>query len=87
VKRRQQLVRLAHRMSKQRIEAPVGHREAGAVVEEILVHAERAVQAQINDMIENRLNIFRLAIGREPHDLVLAGVHLEPKVIGEGGIR
>src|SRR4029077_16791660 len=56
-------------------------------VEEILVHAERAVQAQIKDMIENRLNVFRLAIGREPHDLVLAGVHLEPGVIGEGGIE
>ena len=33
------------------------------------------------------IGVFRLAIGREPHQLVLAGIDLEAGVIGEGGIE
>ena len=33
------------------------------------------------------LRVLRLAVGREPHDLVLAGVDLEADVIGEGRVE
>ena len=33
------------------------------------------------------VGVLRLAIGREPHHLVFAGVHLEAGVIGEGGVQ
>ena len=38
-------------------------------------------------MVEDAVDVFRLAIGREPHQLVLAGIDLEAGVIGEGGIE
>ena len=42
---------------------------------------------QINQMLKNPLDIFRLAIRRQTHQLVLTGIDLEPGVIGEGGIQ
>ena len=33
------------------------------------------------------LHVLRLAVGRQAHDLVLAGVDLEPGVVGEGGVE
>ena len=33
------------------------------------------------------LGVLRLAVGREPHHLVLAGVDLEAGVVGEGGVE
>ena len=37
---------------------------------------------QIDQIVENEFLIFRLAVGREPHHLVFAGVDLEAGVIG-----
>ena len=87
VKRRQQLIRAAHRLAEQFGEPVVGHGEAGAIVEIGHVEPERAVGLQIDQMIENELCVFRLAVGREPHHLVFAGVDLEAGVIGRGRIQ
>ena len=38
-------------------------------------------------MVVDQLGVLGLAIGREAHDLVLARVDLEPRVIGKGGIQ
>ena len=38
-------------------------------------------------MIENGLHVGRLAVGCEPHHLVLAGIDLEAGVVGERGIE
>ena len=82
VKRRQQLIRAAHRFAEQFGETVVGHGEAGAVVEIGHVEPERAVRLQIDQVVENEFCEARLAIGRQPHHLVFAGVDLEAGVIG-----
>ena len=80
-------VRLARRAAEQRVEARIGHGQPGAIIEIVEVEPERAVGFEIDEMVENFLRVFRLAIGREPHDLVLAGIDLEAGVIGEGRIE
>ena len=87
VERRQQLVRRAHRLAEQLGEPLVGHGQPGAIVEIGHVEPERAVRLEIDQIVENELCVFRLAIGREPHHLVFAGVDLEAGVIGERRIE
>ena len=82
-----QFVRGTHRLAEQRGEALVGHGQAGAIVEIRHVEPERAVRLEIDQIVEDELCVFRLAIGRESHDLVLAGVHLEAGVISERRIQ
>ena len=84
---RQQLVGAARRLAEQRCEALVGHGQAGAVIEVRHVEPERAVGLEVDQVVEDELRVFRLAIGREPHHLVLAGVDLEAGVIGERRIE
>ena len=87
VERRQQLIGRAHRLAEQLGKAFVGHGEAGAIIEIGEIEAERAVRLQIDQVVEDELCVFRLAIGREPHHLVFAGVDLEAGVIGRGRIQ
>ena len=84
---RQRLVRLARRPAEQRVELAVGHRQPGAVGETVEIQAERAVRLEINQVIENGPEVLRLAVGRQAHHLVLAGVHLEAGVVGEGRVE
>ena len=37
--------------------------------------------------VADQLGVFRLAVGREPHHLVFAGVDLEAQVVGEGRVE
>src|SRR6266571_8426467 len=64
-----------------------GHREPAKVVEVPLIQPERTVVLQVNELIVDSLHVFRFSIGRETHDLVLTGVHLEARVVGERGVQ
>ena len=73
--------------AEQLVKSLVRHRQAGAIIEIVQVQAERAVRLQVDQMVQDALREFRLAVGREPHHLVLAGVDLEAGVIGEGRVE
>ncbi len=83
----QQFGGVARLAAEQRVEPAVGHGQAGAIIEIVEIEPETAVILEVDEMIEDRLRIFRLAIGREPHHLVLAGIDLEAGVVGEGRIE
>jgi hypothetical protein len=53
------------------------------VVEVPLVERERAVVAQREQVVEDRVDVARLAVRGEPHHLVLARVDAEAGVVGE----
>ena len=72
-------VRLPRRLAEQRGELVVGHAQAGAVVEIALVQPEAAVVVEVDELVQDQRRVFGLAIGREPHHLVLAGIHLEAR--------
>ena len=63
------------------------HRQSGAIIEISQVETVRTVGLQIDKMIKNLVDVFRLAIRRQSHDLVFAGVDLEAGVIGKRGIQ
>ena len=69
--------------AEQRREALVRHGEAAHVVEVTLVEAEAAIVLQVDEAFENDLGEARSAIRRKPHQLVLAGIDLESRVVGE----
>ena len=73
--------------AEQLVERPVGHGETAEVVEVLLVQAERAVFTDVDHVVEQQLDVFRLTVGGETHDLVLARVHLEAEVVGERGVQ
>jgi hypothetical protein len=87
VERREQGFGAAHGLAEQRLEALVHHGQPGRVVEIALVEAEAAVGLQVDEGVEDRLREARLAVGREAHQLVLARVHLESGVVGEGRVE
>ena len=65
----------------------IGHGETGAIIEIALIQAEGAVFLQIDQIVVDQIGIFRLAIRREAHDLVFAGIDLEAGIIGKRGIE
>ena len=79
----ERLLRPARRSAEQRLEPPVRHPEPGAVVEEGEIEPETAVPLQVHQVFEDRGGVPGLPVRREPHDLVLAGIHPEPEVVGE----
>ena len=83
----EQLVGLAHRGAEQALEILVRHGQAGAIIEIVHVETESTVGFQIDEVIEEQIDVLRLAVGRKPHHLVFAGVDLEPKVIGQRRIE
>ena len=80
-------LRVAWRRAEQRIKALVRHREPVAIIEIIEIEPERPIGFEIDEMIANELRIAGLAIRREAHELVFAGIHLEAGVIGERRIQ
>ena len=80
-------LRLAGRSAEQLVERLTRHREAGQVIEVLLVERERAVLAQIHQLAIDQIDVLRRAVWCEPHDLVLARVHLESGVVRERGIE
>jgi hypothetical protein len=80
-------LRLAWRAAEQLVEGRRGHAQPTDVVEVVEVHPEGAVLLQVEEVLADGLRVAGLAIRREPHDLVLAGVHLESGVVGEGRVE
>jgi hypothetical protein len=83
----QQRGRIARRRAEQTVEARIGHRQPGAIVEVFEIEPERAVGLEINEIVVDELREARRAVGREPHHLVLAGIDLEAGVVGEGRVQ
>jgi hypothetical protein len=74
----EQLFGLAGRATEKVVELPIGHGQAGAIVEAIEIQAERAVAFDIDEMVEDGLCVARLAIWREPHHFVPPEFTLKP---------
>ena len=87
VERGQQLIGRAHRLAEQFCKPFIRHGEAGAIIEIGHVEPERSIRLQIDEVIENELRVFRLAVRREPHHLIFAGVDLEAGEVGHGRIK
>ncbi len=71
------------RAAEQAVERAVGHRQPGEVVEVLLIQPERAILLKVNQLFQDEIHVLGLAVRRETHHLVLAGVDLEPGVVGE----
>ncbi len=87
VERGQELLRSARRLAEQVVERAVGHGQADAVIEVVEVEPERTVGLQVDQLVEDHPGIARLAVGREPHQLVFARIDLEAGVIGERRVQ
>ena len=68
------------RPAEQLLEAVIRHFVALEKIEVIHVQPERAVRLQIDHVFNNRSGKTRLAVRREAHQLVLAGVDAKPAV-------
>ena len=84
---RQRLIGLARRPAEELVEAPRGHRQAGAKIEIAHVQAERAVRFHVDQVLEDLVLVPGLAVRGEPHHLVFARVDLEAGVVGESGVQ
>ena len=71
---------IARRTAQQLIEPAVCHFAALEKTEAIHVQPERAVRLQVNHVFKNRTGETRLAVRREAHQLVLAGVDAKTAV-------
>ena len=74
-------------MAEQRVELRIRHAKAGAVVEIVEVEPERPVILEVDEVVEDRVPVDRIAVGCQPHQLVLAGIDLESGIIGESRIE
>ena len=73
--------------AKKAVKAAVRHREAFAVAEVPHVQTKRTVFLQIHERPQNQISVLGLAVGRQAHQLVLAGIHLKAGVVREGRIE
>jgi len=65
----------------------VGHSKTADVVEIALIEPEASVLLDVNQVLLDQVCVHGLSVRSEAHQLVLAGVHPEPREIGEGGIQ
>ena len=66
---------------------PLVIRSEAEVVEVATVRRERAVVVQVDEVLEDGVDEAGLAVGGEAHQLVLARVHPEAAVVGEGRVE
>ena len=78
---------LPWRPAEQLVELAAGHPEAAVKLEVAQIQPEGAIGLDVDQVATDRVGVDGLAIGREPHQLVFARIHLEAAVIGEGGIK
>ena len=83
----QQRLGLARRTAEEPVELLRGHRQSLAVIEVRHVHAERAVVLQVDQLFEDQVDVPRLAVRGQAHQLVFARVDLEAAVVGEGRVE
>ena len=79
--------RRPRRPFKKSVELARGHRQPLGIVEIGLVHPERAVVLQVDQVIEDELREPRVAIGGQAHQLVFAAVDPEAAIIGHGRVE
>src|SRR5688500_6334269 len=84
---RQLRLRLSRRTAEELVEGFTGHREAGEIVEVLLVERERAILAQIHQLAIDEVHVLWRTIRGEAHHLVLARIHLEAGVIRERRVQ
>jgi hypothetical protein len=84
---RQRRFRLARWSAKQMLEPHAGHRQAVRVLEVLHVHPQAAVGSNLEKVVFDERDVFRFAIGREPHHLVLARVDAESREVCECRIQ
>ena len=77
----------AGRAAEQPLEPLVDHGQAGAIVKIVEIEAKCAVVLDIDQMPLDGVGKARRAIGRQAHQLVLAGIDLEPGVLGKCRIQ
>ena len=68
-------------------EGAVGHGQAVVVGEVLHVELEGAVIVEMDDLLHDPVDVDRLPVGGEAHDLVLGAVDLEPEVVREGAVE
>ena len=83
----QQCLGLARRPVEELIHRRAGHRQAGDVVEITGVEFEGAVVLEVEEIVEDTVDVFALAIGGQSHQLVFAGVDLEAREIRESRVE
>ena len=59
----------------------------GEELEVVDVQAERAVRLDVDQLLSDEVGVDRAAVGGEAHQLVLAGVDLEPAEVGERRVQ
>src|SRR5439155_17148711 len=50
-------------------------------------HPERTVTFQVDQLVVDKIDVFRLAVWREPHQLVLAGIDPKADEMGKSRIE
>ena len=82
-------IRLGHarRAAEQLVEGLTRHREAAQIIEVLLIERERAILAQLHQVLVDQVDVFRLTVRRQAHHLVLAGVDLESGVVRDGRVE
>src|SRR5205814_8134953 len=84
---RQRRLGLARRPAEERLEAAAGHPQAVWIREVLHVHPQAAVVADLEEVVLDRTHVLRLAVRREAHHFVLAGVHAESGEVGERRVQ
>ena len=78
---------LPRRAAEQIVKPWRGHRQPLAIVEVRHVQPERSVVHDPDQPLQDQIDVARLAVGRQAHQLVFAGIHPEAGVVGERRIQ
>ena len=84
---REARLRLARRSANQRLELAAGHGQTVRVGEVFLVHPQAPIVANLDEVLFDQVDVLRLAIRRQAHHLVFAGVDPETGEVGERRIQ
>jgi len=79
--------RLTRPPAKQLMELRARHRQTLAVVEVAHIQPERAIVFDIQQMITDQIDVFRLTVGRQAHQFVFARVDLESTEVRKGRVE
>src|SRR5262249_33449683 len=79
--------RFTWRSVEQAVKRNVRHGQADTGIKRFDVESERPVVFEIDHLAQNYIAIFWLAVRREPHQFVFAGIDFEPGEISERGVK
>ena len=84
---RQLALCLPRRTAEEAMEAVIGHGETLAVIEVTHVEVKRPIVFEIDEMLADQVGKTRLAVGREAHEFVFAGIDAEAAVVSERAVK